>query len=107
MTLRGAGRPDRERNEDPRWKGVRRGHTAAYVALQQAESGSERDRYTATKHRREVGAGHFDDVTQTVTAGRSSVTGMKGSTEEQQFAAGRGRSVRGPRLKAVLSGALM
>ena len=28
-----------------------------------------------------------DDVTQTVTAGQSSVTAMKGSTEESQFVA--------------------
>ena len=49
---------------------------------------AEKDGYTATKHEREVGAGYFDDVTQTVTAGQSSVTAMKGSTEEEQFAVG-------------------
>ncbi|MFM7627776.1 MAG: isocitrate lyase [Gammaproteobacteria bacterium] len=69
-------------------KGYRESQMSAYVALQQAEFGSEKDGYTATKHQREVGAGYFDDVTQTVTGGRSSVTAMKGSTEEQQFAAG-------------------
>jgi Ca-activated chloride channel family protein len=36
-------------------------------------------------HQRFVGAGYFDDVTQTVTAGTSSITAMKGSTEEAQF----------------------
>jgi isocitrate lyase len=61
---------------------------SAYVALQQAEFASEKDGYTATKHQREVGAGYFDDVTQTVTGGNSSVTAMKGSTEEAQFAVG-------------------
>ncbi|MEY3338543.1 MAG: hypothetical protein RL245_1535 [Pseudomonadota bacterium] len=69
-------------------KGYRESQMTAYVALQQAEFGSEKDGYTATKHQREVGAGYFDDVTQTVTAGQSSVTAMKGSTEEEQFAVG-------------------
>jgi isocitrate lyase len=69
-------------------KGYRESQMTAYVALQQAEFGAEKDGYTATKHQREVGAGYFDDVTQTVTGGRSSVTAMKGSTEEQQFTAG-------------------
>ncbi|NBU24273.1 MAG: isocitrate lyase [Gammaproteobacteria bacterium] len=69
-------------------KGYKESQMSAYVALQQAEFGSEKDGYTATKHQREVGAGYFDDVTQTVTAGQSSVTAMKGSTEEQQFTAG-------------------
>jgi isocitrate lyase len=58
---------------------------SAYVALQQAEFAAEGQGYTATKHQREVGAGYFDDVTQTVTAGSSSITAMKGSTEEAQF----------------------
>ena len=42
----------------------------------------------ATKHQRVVGAGYFDDVTQTVV-GRASrrLTALKGSTEEEQFAA--------------------
>ncbi|MFM7396711.1 MAG: isocitrate lyase [Gammaproteobacteria bacterium] len=69
-------------------KGYRESQMTAYVALQQAEFGSEKDGYTATKHQREVGAGYFDDVTQTVAAGQSSVTAMKGSTEEEQFAVG-------------------
>ena len=66
-------------------KGYHESQMTAYVALQQAEFGSEKDGYTATKHQREVGAGYFDDVTQAVTAGQSSVTAMKGSTEEEQF----------------------
>ena len=69
-------------------KGYRESQMSAYVALQQAEFASEKDGYTATKHQREVGAGYFDDVTQTVTGGNSSVTAMKGSTEEAQFAVG-------------------
>jgi len=67
-------------------KGYRESQMSAYVNLQQAEFAAEKDGYTATKHQREVGAGYFDDVTQTVSAGRSSVTAMKGSTEEEQFA---------------------
>jgi isocitrate lyase len=69
-------------------KGYRETQMAAYVALQQAEFAAEKDGYTATKHQREVGAGYFDDVTTTVTAGTSSVTAMKGSTEEAQFKTG-------------------
>ena len=69
-------------------RGYRDTQMSAYVALQEAEFASEPDGYTATKHQREVGAGYFDDVTQTVTAGQSSVTAMKGSTEESQFVVG-------------------
>ena len=57
----------------------------AYVELQESEFASETRGYTATKHQREVGAGYFDDVTQTVSGGRSSLTAMTGSTEEEQF----------------------
>ena len=60
---------------------------SAYVELKQAEFAAEAHGYTATKHQREVGAGYFDDVTQTVTAGTSSITAMHGSTEEAQFKA--------------------
>mgnify|MGYP003336035210 CR=1 FL=1 len=69
-------------------RGYRDTQMSAYVALQEAEFASEPEGYTATKHQREVGAGYFDDVTQTVTAGQSSVTAMKGSTEESQFVVG-------------------
>jgi len=57
----------------------------AYVRLQQAEFAAEAHGYTATKHQREVGTGYFDEVTQAVQAGRSSVTALTGSTEEEQF----------------------
>ena len=57
----------------------------AYVRLQQAEFAAEAHGYTATKHQREVGTGYFDDVTQAVQGGRSSVTALTGSTEEEQF----------------------
>jgi isocitrate lyase len=66
-------------------RGYKAAQMSAYVALQEQEFAAEKNGYTATKHQREVGAGYFDDVTQTVTAGQSSVTAMKGSTEEAQF----------------------
>ncbi|MFO1465158.1 MAG: isocitrate lyase [Steroidobacteraceae bacterium] len=66
-------------------KGYKQTQMSAYVALQQAEFGSEKDGYTATKHQREVGAGYFDEVTQACTGGTSSITALKGSTEEGQF----------------------
>jgi isocitrate lyase len=66
-------------------RGYRQQHMSAYVALQQAEFAAEKDGYTATKHQREVGAGYFDEVSQTISAGHSSLSALKGSTEEQQF----------------------
>ena len=66
-------------------KGYRESQMTAYVKLQQEEFGAEPLGYTATKHQREVGAGYFDEVTQVVAGGRSSVTAMTGSTEEEQF----------------------
>jgi isocitrate lyase len=66
-------------------RGYKSAQMAAYVTLQEQEFAAEKDGYSATKHQREVGAGYFDDVTQTVTGGQSSVTAMKGSTEEAQF----------------------
>ena len=58
---------------------------SAYVKLQEAEFAAEKDGYTATKHQREVGTGYFDEVTQVITGGSSSVTALTGSTEEEQF----------------------
>ncbi|HRX90476.1 MAG TPA: isocitrate lyase [Steroidobacteraceae bacterium] len=66
-------------------RGYKASQMSAYVRLQEAEFAAESLGYTATKHQREVGAGYFDEVTQAVTGGQSSVTAMKGSTEEQQF----------------------
>jgi isocitrate lyase len=59
----------------------------AYVGLQQAEFANEEFGYTATRHQREVGAGYFDAVLETVTGGDSSTLALKGSTEEEQFEA--------------------
>jgi isocitrate lyase len=66
-------------------RGYKAQQMTAYVALQQAEFAAEESGYTATKHQREVGAGYFDAVTQTVAGGTSSLSALKGSTEEQQF----------------------
>ncbi len=57
----------------------------AYVELQEREFASEKRGYSATKHQREVGAGFFDEVTQVITGGTSSLSAMHGSTEEEQF----------------------
>jgi isocitrate lyase len=65
--------------------GYARDNITAYVKLQEAEFAAEKMGYTATKHQREVGTGYFDEVTQVVTGGKSSVTALTGSTEEEQF----------------------
>jgi isocitrate lyase len=66
-------------------RGYKARQMSAYVALQQAEFEAEQSGYTATRHQREVGAGYFDAVTQTIMAGRSSLAALTGSTELQQF----------------------
>jgi isocitrate lyase len=66
-------------------RGYRDRQMSAYVALQEAEFAAAKAGYTATRHQREVGAGYFDDVTQTIMAGSASTTAITGSTEEQQF----------------------
>jgi isocitrate lyase len=67
-------------------RGYRERQMAAYVELQQAEFAAEPHGYSATRHQREVGAGYFDEVTQAITGGTSSLGALAGSTEEQQFA---------------------
>ena len=58
---------------------------AAYSELQQAEFGSEKDGYTATRHQREVGTGYFDLVSVASAGGESSTTALGDSTESAQF----------------------
>ncbi|HSK91369.1 MAG TPA: isocitrate lyase [Euzebyales bacterium] len=58
---------------------------SAYVELQQREFEMEAQGYTATRHQREVGAGYFDRIAQTVSGGAASTLAMRGSTEEEQF----------------------
>ncbi|HEX9729282.1 MAG TPA: isocitrate lyase [Gemmatimonadales bacterium] len=67
---------------------------AAYAELQEREFAAESDGYEAIKHQQFVGAGYFDQITQTVTQGHSSVLAMEGSTEEAQFDEGHGTKVR-------------
>ncbi len=57
----------------------------AYVRLQEAEFGSERHGYTATRHQAEVGTGYFDLVATAIDP-RSQTVALRGSTEEDQFA---------------------
>lgn len=59
----------------------------AYSKLQQQEFEDERFGFRAARHQAFVGAGWFDAVQNTITAGCSSTTAMRGSTEEEQFAA--------------------
>jgi len=66
--------------------GYRERGMAAYSELQQREFAQEREHgYGAVKHQRFVGTGYFDDVAQVIASGQSSVTALKGSTEEDQF----------------------
>jgi isocitrate lyase len=69
-------------------RNYRASQMSAYVTLQQAEFAAEPFGYTATRHQREVGAGYFDAVNQTVTGGTSSLAALHGSTEEAQFRLG-------------------
>ncbi len=58
---------------------------AAFVEMQQKEFAAVPQGFTAVKHQREVGTGYFDQVTQVIQSGESSVTALTGSTEEAQF----------------------
>jgi isocitrate lyase len=66
-------------------RGYAREGMPAYVRLQEHEFELEEVGYTATKHQREVGAGYFDAVAETISGGESSTLALKGSTEEAQF----------------------
>jgi isocitrate lyase len=65
--------------------GYARDHMPAYVALQNKEFARAEDGYTAVKHQREVGTGFFDTILNTITAGTSSTSALKDSTEDHQF----------------------
>ena len=60
---------------------------SAYVRLQEQEFADAKKGYTFVAHQQEVGTGYFDDVTQVIQGGDSSVTALTGSTEEDQFVA--------------------
>lgn len=62
----------------------------AYSAMQQREFAvADTDGYGAVKHQAFVGTGYFDTIANIVAGGSSSVTALKGSTEEEQFHDGR------------------
>jgi isocitrate lyase len=58
---------------------------SAYVQVQEREFELEDEGYTATRHQREVGAGYFDKVMETISGGTASTLALRGSTEEEQF----------------------
>ena len=67
-------------------RGYRDQGMTAYSRLQDKEFDSERENgYEAVKHQRFVGTGYFDQVTQVIANGASSVTALEGSTEQEQF----------------------
>ncbi|ALE52100.1 isocitrate lyase [Candidatus Thioglobus autotrophicus] len=53
--------------------------------VQEPEFAAAEKGYTFASHQQEVGAGYFDDVTTVIQGGKSSVTALTGSTEEEQF----------------------
>ena len=57
-----------------------------YVEKVQQPEFAARDRgYSFSSHQQEVGTGYFDQVTNVIQGGKSSVTALTGSTEEHQF----------------------
>ena len=53
--------------------------------VQEPEFASTKRGYSFVAHQQEVGTGYFDDVTTVIQGGKSSITALKGSTEEEQF----------------------
>ena len=64
---------------------VKRGMTAYVEKVQEPEFAARERGYTFVSHQQEVGTGYFDEVTTTIQGGKSSVTALTGSTEEEQF----------------------
>lgn len=62
-----------------------RNDMSAYIKLQEEEFAAADRGYTFVAHQQEVGTGYFDDVTNVIQGGQSSVTALTGSTEEEQF----------------------
>jgi isocitrate lyase len=58
---------------------------AGYADLQTREFALQEKGFKAVKHQSFVGTGYFDAVQEVITGGLSSITAMKGSTEEAQF----------------------
>jgi isocitrate lyase len=60
---------------------------AAYSRVQEKEFACEFSHgYSAVKHQRFVGTGYFDEVTQVIAGGKSSLSALEHSTEVEQFA---------------------
>ncbi|MEX2524333.1 MAG: isocitrate lyase [Gammaproteobacteria bacterium] len=64
---------------------VQKGMTAYVEKVQEPEFAAADRGYTFASHQQEVGAGYFDEVTNVIQGGQSSVAALKGSTEEDQF----------------------
>ncbi|RYX91404.1 MAG: isocitrate lyase [Comamonadaceae bacterium] len=64
---------------------VKRGMTAYIEKVQEPEFAARDRGYTFVSHQQEVGTGYFDEVTTVIQGGKSSVTALTGSTEEEQF----------------------
>jgi isocitrate/methylisocitrate lyase len=64
---------------------VAKGMTAYVEKVQEPEFAARERGYTFVSHQQEVGTGYFDDVTNVIQGGVSSVTALTGSTEEAQF----------------------
>jgi len=59
----------------------------AYSCVQEQEFAREFSHgYSAVKHQRFVGTGYFDEVTQVIASGKSSLSALEHSTETEQFA---------------------
>src|SRR5271167_1602529 len=59
----------------------------AYSRVQEKEFAREFSHgYSAVKHQRFVGTGYFDEVTQVIASGKSSLSALEHSTEAEQFA---------------------
>jgi len=64
---------------------VQRGMSAYVEKVQEPEFAARERGYSFVSHQQEVGTGYFDAVTTAIQGGRSSVTALTGSTEEEQF----------------------
>ena len=64
---------------------AQRGMSAYVEKVQEPEFAARERGYSFVSHQQEVGTGYFDDVTTVIPGGKSSVTALTGSTEEEQF----------------------
>jgi isocitrate lyase len=67
------------------YKYVKRGMTAYVEKVQEPEFAARERGYSFVSHQQEVGTGYFDELTTVIQGGKSSVTALTGSTEEEQF----------------------